>query len=222
MNISVVTPYFEEKGEWIRQAHESVRAQTRPARHILVCDGSEPVKIPGFEGAHVVLRRNYQDYGNTPRLIGCYHAIATGADAIAFLDADNWYYPDHLRSLVGFAAANDMDAVASARMLHRLDGSPMIKCPTVDGVNFIDTNCLLVLKRAFHLLIAWVTQGQNVAAEIDQHLWRVMRAAGAGMAFTDQPTVAYRTRHRVHYNQAGEPAPPDAIQRADPRGDRYR
>src|SRR5487761_2263795 len=119
MKICVVTPYFQTNEAWLRQAHESVRAQTATARHILVCDGSAPAQIPSFQGTHILLGRNYQDYGNTPRLIGCYKAITEGADAIAFLDADNWFRTDHLEGLLAYAQANDLDACSSGRTLHR-------------------------------------------------------------------------------------------------------
>jgi len=221
MKICVVTPYFQENLDWIMHAHASVKSQTIEARHILVCDGSAPAQIPDFHGTHIVLQRNYRDYGNTPRLIGCYNAITQDADAIAFLDADNWYYPDHLKSLSTLATNAQLDAVASARRLHRLDGTPMMKCPTVDGQSYIDTSCLLVLRPAFRHLIAWVLQGQDTAAEADQYLWRLMRSSGARLGFVDRPTVAYRTRHRAHYEQAREPAPPEAIRRTDLQGDRY-
>jgi glycosyltransferase involved in cell wall biosynthesis len=222
MKICVVTPYFQENIEWLLQAHASVKTQTIEARHILVCDGGVPAQIPDFQGTHVLLARNYRDYGNTPRLIGCYNAIAQDADAIAFLDADNWYYPDHLRSLTAIASSTQLDAVASARMLHRLDGTPMMKCRTVDGANYIDTSCLVVFRPAFRHLICWALQGQDVAGrETDQFLWRTMRDAGTRMAFVDRPSVAYRTRHRVHYDQAGEIAPPGAVIRLDVHGDRY-
>ena len=136
MKICVVTPYFQENLEWLLQAHASVKSQTVEARHILVCDGAAPAQIPDFHRTHIVLQRNYRDYGNTPRLIGCYNAItAHDADVIAFLDADNWYYPDHLSYLTHIARQAQSMAVSSARMLHRLDGTPMIKCPTVDGEN---------------------------------------------------------------------------------------
>ena len=93
MKICVVTPYYQENLDWLLQAHASVKSQTIEARHILVCDGSAPAPIPDFQGTHIVLRRNYRDYGNTPRLIGCYNAITQDADAIAFLDADQLVLP---------------------------------------------------------------------------------------------------------------------------------
>jgi hypothetical protein len=37
----------------------------------------------------------------------------------------------------------------------------------------------------------------------------------------DRPTVAYRTRHQVHYDQAREAGPPGAVLRVDLHGERY-
>jgi hypothetical protein len=221
MNICVVTPYFNTPAEWLVQGHASVRAQTVPASHILIGDGCQPAPIPDFVGTHILLQRNYGDYGNTPRLIGCYQAISQNADAIAFLDADNWYYPDHLEALLSHMVGAGLDACASTRMLHRLDGSPMIRCPHVDGVRFIDTNCLVVLKPAFRHLIGWVLSGQEVAAAADQQLWAFMKQQGARTGFLNRPSVAYRTRHVVHYHTAGEIPPEGSVNRTDLHGERY-
>jgi hypothetical protein len=222
MKICVVTPYFETEEAWIRQGHASVRGQTIPAHHILVCDGSAPAQIEAFQGTHILLQRNYKDYGNTPRLIGCYNAIAQGADAIAFLDGDNWFQPDHLEGLVRFARDNQLDACSSARTLHRPDGSFMVKCPTVNGNPYIDTSCLLVMKSAFQHMIAWVLFPQDVAAEMDQHVWRHMRQLGARLGFLDRATMSYRTRHASHYRLIGESPPEASIDRRDLHGEHYR
>lgn len=221
MKICVVTPYFETDESWIRQGHASVRGQTVPAHHILVCDGSAPAQIEAFQGTHILLQRNYKDYGNTPRLIGCYNAINQGAEAIAFLDADNWFQPDHLEGLLRFARDNRLDACSSGRTLHRPDGSFMAKCPTVNGQPHIDTSCLLVMKPAFHHLIAWVLYGQDLAAEMDQQVWGHMKRADVRLGFLDRATVAYRTRHASHYRLIGEVPPADAIDRVDLHGERY-
>ena len=221
MKICVITPYFETSDTWVGEAHASVRGQSIAAHHILVCDGGRPAQLADFHGTHIVLQRNYRDYGNTPRLIGCYQAMAMDADAIAFLDADNWYYPEHLEGLARFAVDNQLDAAASGRMLHRLDGSAMLPCPLVDGHKFIDTNCLLVMKPAFRHMVAWTLLSQDVAAVMDQFVWNHMRDAGARMGFLNQPTVAYRTRHISHYEMAGEAPPPEAVSRTDVHGDRY-
>jgi Glycosyl transferase family 2 len=221
MKICVVTPYFQTPLEWVIQAHESVKAQTIPASHIVICDGSEPAQIPAFQGTHILLGRNYKDYGNTPRLIGCYNAITHGAEAIAFLDADNWFEPDHLQALRDYTVANNLDACSSARMLHRLDGSVLAKCALVNARPYVDTNCLFVMKSAFPHMIAWTLQNQDNAAVMDQEVWRHMHRMGARLGFLDRPSVCYRTRHASHYRQVGEAPPPDAIDRRDPHGERY-
>ena len=221
MKICVITPYFETTEVWIRQGHASVRGQRVAAHHILVCDGSAPAQIEPFHGTHIILQRNYKDYGNTPRLIGCYNAITQDADAIAFLDGDNWFQPDHLEGLLRFAGDNQLDACSSARTLHRIDGSLMGKCPMVTGRPYIDTSCLLVMKSAFQHLIAWILLPQDVAAETDQHVWRHMQTMGARLGFLDRATVCYRTRHASHYRLIGEPPPADAIDRIDLHGERY-
>jgi hypothetical protein len=86
---------------------------------------------------------------------------------------------------------------------------------------YIDTSCLMVFRSAFRHLITWVLQGQDTAAVTDQFLWRQMRDSGMRMAFVDRPTVAYRTRHQVHYDQAREAVPHGAVLRIDLHGDRY-
>lgn len=221
MKVCVVTPYFETPVPWLQQCHDSVKSQTVAAHHIMVCDGSQPAPIEDFRGTHIVLQRNYRDYGNTPRLIGSYQAITHDADAIAFLDGDNWFYPTHVEGLVAFAAKNNLDVCSSSRMLHRLDGSHMMKCPVVNGRPYIDTSCLLVMRPAFRHLIGWVLMTQDVAAVMDQVVWKHMEAMGARLGFLDEPTLAYRTRHRSHYELAQETPPSEAVNRRDVHGDRY-
>lgn len=211
MKIAVITAYDQNSGGWLADAHHSVRAQTEPAHHIMVCDGAAPAQIEGFQGTHILLPRSYNDRCGTARLIGCFKAAAEGADAIAFLDPDRWYYPNHLRSLSELAVSAQLGAVACSRVLHRLDGSILGKCPTVDGREYIDASGLMVMRAAFPLLIAWVMQGRDSAADVPRVLWRTLRAASVPMAFVDRPTVAFRTAHPVHYEQAGDPVPEGAI-----------
>ncbi len=221
MKICVITPYFQTNEDWLRVAHDSVRQQSLPAHHILVCDGSKPAGLTDFKGTHVILQRNYRDYGNTPRLIGCYQAMQMDADAIAFLDADNWYYPDHLAGLAQFVTDHSLDAAASGRMLHRLDGTPLMKCPVVDGRTHIDTSCMLIMKPAFRHMIAWVLMPQDIAGMMDQMVWKHMLDLGTRLGFLDRQTMAYRTRHASHYTMAGETPPPEAVNRSDLHGERY-
>src|SRR6266478_7359441 len=100
LRVAVVTPYFRVPDEWLKQCHNSVAAQQHPCTHILVADG-EPQQVAAEVSAeHIVLEKRHADYGDTPRLIGSQAAIRQGFDAIAYLDADNWYYPHHVASLI--------------------------------------------------------------------------------------------------------------------------
>ena len=219
-NVAIITPYFQTPPEWMRQCHESVLAQTARVRHVLVCDGCEPYRGP-FSGVHVVLPRNYADYGNTPRTIGAAVALQRGADVLAYLDADNWYLPDHIERLLAFAQQSDCEVASSGRVLYRLDGSRLGPCPHVDGERFIDTNCLLLRGRGLELATYWVVCPQDQAGRGDQFVWQVALTRGLHHAHSGAPTVAYRTRHAVHYRLAGEEPPPEAIERRDMSGTRY-
>ena len=44
---------------------------------------------------------------------------------------------------------------------------------------------------------------------------------GARTGFLNRASVAYRTRHIVHYQAAGEAPPAGAVNRTDPHGGRY-
>src|SRR3990172_6396080 len=96
MRVAVITPYYKAREDWLTRCHESVRAQTHPATHILVADGTPESYVDGWEAQHIVLMKNHGDFGDTPRAVGSVSAIGQGFDAIAYLDADNWYAPEHI------------------------------------------------------------------------------------------------------------------------------
>src|SRR3989344_8281647 len=100
MKVAVITPYFNILDEWLLQCHRSVKSQTHPCTHILVADGRAKDIVNSLEAQHILLPVNYRDYGDTPRGVGSILAIGQGFDAIAYLDADNWYYPEHIASMV--------------------------------------------------------------------------------------------------------------------------
>ena len=96
MRVAVVTPYYKEPRGWIERCIASVAAQTHACDHFLVADGHAQDWIDGAGVRHLRLDRGHGDYGNTPRALGALLAVSEGYDAIAFLDADNWYAPEHV------------------------------------------------------------------------------------------------------------------------------
>ncbi len=94
--VAVITPYCREPSNVLQNCHESVCRQTFPCTHLMVADGLPCAEIAHWEVEHLTLPGPHHDVGNTARGLGALSAMNRGYDAIAFLDADNWYYPDHI------------------------------------------------------------------------------------------------------------------------------
>ena len=71
---------------------------------------------------------------------------------VAFLDADNWYAPDHIETLLNISDRGKAVAASSTRMLCRADDSVMAECPTTNPAYFIDISCMLLARQAFSLI----------------------------------------------------------------------
>lgn len=213
--VAVITPYYREDLALLRQCHRSVRAQTMPCLHVLVADGRPRRRLRFWAAHHVILPASHGDIGSTPRLIGAYHAIGLGVEAVAFLDADNWYAPEHI---AGLMAARDREGaafVSSSRLLCRLDGTPMGPCPLTDPDRFIDTNCMLFGLEAFPLLHHWVLMPDYGHLIGDRILLHHVRSAGVPRCHVPVTTVRYRCGKEGLYRQMGQPVPPGVDGRPD-------
>ena len=123
MRVAVVTPYYKEPEAWLARCLTSVREQTYPATHFVVADGHPQAWVDEAGVRHLKLDQSHADYGNTPRTLGAMLAVGEGYDAIAFLDGDNWYAPDHIERCVQVAREQEVDFVTSRRHWARADGS---------------------------------------------------------------------------------------------------
>lgn len=215
MKVAVVTPYYKEAPEILAQGHASVLAQTHPCRHILVADGHPQPALSDWQADHISLPCAHGDIGSTPRLIGCVHAIGLGYDAIAFLDADNWYRADHIARLVSLARASRADFVSSNRVITRLDGSVMGDCGETDPELFVDTNCMMFLRPAFAVLMTWVLMPDFAHLIGDRVVYQKLRLAGHRTAHDDARTVFYRAGRQGTYRTFGETPPPEAVPSPD-------
>ena len=215
MKVAVITPYYREPLEVLRQAHDSVRAQRFTCRHVLIADGHPRPEIDGWEADHITLPRAHGDIGSTPRLIGCIHAIGLGFDAVAFLDADNWLRRDHVGRLVRLARATGAGFVSSGRTLCRLDGSVLGPCTETAPATFIDTNCMMFLRPAFPLLMTWVLMPGFAHLIGDRVIYQKVRHSGIVTAHDPAPTVNYRCGRRGSYKAFGERPPDGAVPSPD-------
>ena len=121
--IAVITPYCQEPTEILRQCHDSVLRQQVPCDHVMIADGFPNAEVAGWAVRHVILPVAHADVGNTPHSVGSLLADAEGYDFIAYLDADNWYRPDHLSSLVQLYEVTKAPVCCAWRTFHRPDGS---------------------------------------------------------------------------------------------------
>lgn len=215
MKVAVITPYYKESIDYLRECHESVINQTYECTHVMVADGFPNNKIDTWDVDHIILPKAHGDIGSTPRLIGCYHAIGLGFDAVAFLDADNCYREDHIESLVNLHRETGATFLSSSRMLCRLDGSIMARCHLTNPDKFIDTNCVVVTYGGFELLAKWVLMpnyGHLIGDRIFLYYAKQMQLE---MAHSDKPTVFYRCSKDGIYRNLNEPIPKGVMPRPD-------
>jgi glycosyltransferase involved in cell wall biosynthesis len=211
MRVAVVTPYFREPDDILRQCLDSVAAQTHPVTHILVADGFPIDWASRAVSHHIVLPGSgHGDNGNLGRAVGASIAVTEGFDAIALLDADNWYQPDHISSLLALHRQTGAAICTSARSLQRMDGSLLAAHdPESNGVNFVDTSCLLYLREAFALLPLWGQMPRQFGPICDRIMWAAAQSRKITCAHSGLPTVAFRSCYCNHYRRPGEVPPPD-------------
>ena len=205
--VAVITPYYKEPLSQLRKCHESVLAQSEPCLHVLVADGHRRRRINHWQAEHVRLPRSHGDIGSTPRLIGSYHAIGLGVDAVAFLDADNWYRPDHIANLLAAMDLHQADFVSSSRTLCRLDGSVMAPCPLTNPDRFIDTNAMLFGRGAFPLLHQWVLMPPYGHLIGDRIMLHHLKSTDLKCRHVDEASVFYRCAKEGLYSQLQQTIP---------------
>jgi len=210
VRVAVVTPYFKESLEVLEQCHRSVMEQSVPADHFLVADGAARQEIDSWTANHVILPKDCDDWGNTPRTVGCLLADSGGYDFIALLDADNWYYPNHIETLVKLWEERKTPVCASFRSFHALDGALLpVSEPQEDRLEHVDASCLLIHRSAFGLNTLWARIPKEISPLSDRIYLAAVRWNRFPISHSKQRTVAFRSQYENHYRWAGQ-EPPEA------------
>ena len=204
--IAVATPYYKEPHAQLQRAIASVRAQTSPCDLILVSDGF-PNPIARDAGAiHIELGLSHGDGGNAGRYVAAMVALARGYDAVAFLDADNWYEPKHIQRMVQHQHETGATAVFSGRNIYLPDGYKLVVPDDEDesGIH-VDTSCYLLTRACEY---AWHLWGQ-MPPEWGPVGDRVLLAelAGQSLARTGNRTMNYTSNYAYHHRLAQRPMP---------------
>ena len=210
MKIAVVTPYYKESTEVLKRCYDSVKAQTHPdVVHVMISDGFPNSEVDNWDVVHVKIPP-CGDYGDTPRAIGALIASNLGADGITLLDADNYFYSDHIETLLGHQRTSGAQVVTGTRMLVRMDGTQMGVDKESDGNAFNDTNCYLVMRPAFAAFSSWGYKDPRAGITGDRVFWETIKAAGFSRVHCLTPTTYYVTSFAFHYNVNGEVPPPNS------------
>ncbi len=218
LRTAIVTPYFAEATDILRQMRDSVRAQTHPCRHFLVGDGRRHPAVDAWDVDHIVLETNHADFGSSPRYAGAQRAIDQGYELIAFLDADNWLREDHVELLADLHASTGAAFLSCGRVLCRLDGSVLGSCPFTDPDRFVDTSCMAFSTAAFGLLPYWVAMPAFAMPVNDRAMLSHVIASGLPRAHTPEETVFYRCGKPGIYRLFGEEPAPGVVPAPDYQG----
>lgn len=198
MKVAVVTPYFDETSAELLRCIASVQKQTVPCGHIMVSDGRPNDLVEASGVTHIKLP-NHNDYGDTPRLIGSCHAFSAGYDAILYLDADNYFSSDHVEKMLAVQARSGAAVVTCGRTLRTIDDELIGQCPETDGSNFVDTNCLLLTRRAFPYTTAWGFKDTRLGIVGDRIFWNALRNSGLPITHVPENGVQYISTFGCHY-----------------------
>ena len=211
MKVAVITPYYKEPLTQLRQCIQSVRDQSIPCTHILVADGhaKSGIKMTG-KMEHVILPKSNKDAGNTPRGIGGILADSWGFDAVCYLDADNWYEPDHVARLIQHHKDTAYPLITCKRRFFTLGEEVMNYSEFHEMQNMhVDTNCWFIARPAFSLLPIWCMP-KELGPVGDRVFFQKAKYDKFEIGFTEARTVAYRTAHAIHYIEAGHQPHPSA------------
>jgi glycosyltransferase involved in cell wall biosynthesis len=208
MKVAVVTPYYQEPLEKLRRCHESVLAQTwGDCTHIMVADGHAKAEVDGWDVEHIRLPVAHGDNGNTPRSIGGMSALNRGFDAFAYLDADNWFAPDHVESLATLAISTGAPLVFSDRVIVDLDGQPLADDPDDEMRDRVDTSCIFHTKAVAHLIPLWAMMDKPLSPICDRVFMAMIQMRKLHHIWSGRRTLYYESNYGVHYARSNRPPP---------------
>ena len=207
LRVAVITPYYKEELSILERCHDSVLRQTCPCDHFFVSDGHPRAQMDFWKVSHVKLPRAHADNGNTPRCLGALSAFALGYDAVAFLDADNWFHPNHIETLALLHQATKAIVCTSNRTMHRPDGSYMFDDVQNDGRTHVDTSCLLFTRRAMPLLGRWTMMPRQLGPICDTVYFETIKRARLSHAHSPKATVCFTTVYEADFRRMKEPPP---------------
>jgi glycosyltransferase involved in cell wall biosynthesis len=198
----VITPTTGK--EEMKQAVESVKAQTVPTEHLIVYDGLGAYQKRIFpDNPSILLPENVGADGWYGHRVYAAMPLMVNADYILFLDEDNWFEPNHVETMINKIKSKDLMWAYSLRRIHNESGQYVCDddCESLGrypafydhALNFVDTNCYC-FRREFLVTVAHSFYGQWGA---DRPFYKAASTALPAFGCTGKATVNYRAPERL-------------------------
>jgi glycosyltransferase involved in cell wall biosynthesis len=209
MKIAIITPYFKESLDVLEQNYKSVIDQDLNTDHYFIADGYPLDAISKWKVKHIILDKSHDDNGNTPRGVGSKKVRELNYDFIAYLDADNWFHKNHLKSLINLYNDAKVNICCSKRTFHHMNGKELyISEMPEDEFEHVDTSCFLIHNSAFELTKIWEKMPKILSPICDRIFYKsIFIHKKYSIAFSNLRTVAFRSQYLSHYKSANEQPP---------------
>ena len=197
-NLAVITPVFLEAETVLNsnicsvQSAKSLQVQTK---HMLIQDGVCNLShflsssIPNLVGQPITTRFNHDDYGDYVRRLGTKIALSCSMDAVTFLDGDNAWEHDHIRSIWETREQTGKDVIISGRRLIHENG----KATEDFTKDFFDTNTITLFGDAKKIGLLWGRYPREMSLVGDRIISKyIQKHFSNEIAFTNEATVNYR------------------------------
>ena len=203
MRVMVITPTTGK--DTLEQALLSVERQTIETEHLIVLDGKDMATKPSETNLRKVIQLPENVGGNGWYGHRVYAAmpLMVNADYILFLDEDNWFEPNHVKTMINKIKSKDLMWSYSLRRICDERGQYVLdddceslgRYPTFYDhmLNFVDTNCYC-FKREYLVSIAHAFYGQWGA---DRGFYKAASTNLPSFGCTGEATVNYRAPERL-------------------------
>ena len=206
MRVMVITPTTGK--HTLKKAIESVQNQTMKTEHLVVLDG--------WDAWNTVCNTSYNyscKWMMLPENVGAnnwyghrvYAAmpLMVNADYILFLDEDNWFEPNHVKTMINKIKSKDLMWAYSLRKIYDERGQYVCDddCEALGRypafydhlLNFVDTNCYC-FRRDYLVNVAHNFYGQWGA---DRQFYKAAASALPSFGCTGEATVNYTAPERL-------------------------
>jgi len=141
--------------------------------------------------------------------MGTVSAFSRGADAIFWIDDDNWIEPNHTEKMI--KDLNEKQPIATCqRNVCTLEGEVMGECFETDPYKFIDMNCYVIHKSVKNICTTLWTMRPDMHIFDDKVLYASIRQNKIPFGYYKTPTVNYCSNFNFHYQYYGFPIPEGA------------